>query len=104
MIEYVTTNIRLPKELHRELKRRAVDEDKSLSQIIRESVVQYLVATPINVDEETTRHMLEAWQNDPIWTIGGEAVVADVTDGSLNHDDYLYGPLSESARRELGDE
>lgn len=103
MTEYITTNIRLPKALHRELKRRALDEDKSLSQIIRESVALYLVAVPESVDEERDRYMLEVWQNDPLWSIGADLVVADVTDGSINHDDYLYGPLSELARSELRD-
>ena len=30
-------------------------------------------------------------------------MVADVTDGSVNHDLYLYGPLSEAARAEIKD-
>ena len=42
MSEYVTTNIRLPKDLYRQAKRRALDEEKSLAQIIRESIVEYL--------------------------------------------------------------
>jgi hypothetical protein len=104
MIEYVTTNIRLPRELHRELKRRALDEDKSMSQVIRESVAQYLVTTTMDAEVESNQKMLEVWQNDSVWSIGTDTVIADVTDGSVNHDDYLYGPLSDSARAELGDE
>ncbi len=45
MTEYVTTNIRLPKDIYRELKHRALEEEKSLAQIIRESVVQYLTGS-----------------------------------------------------------
>jgi hypothetical protein len=104
MIEYVTTNIRLPKAMYKELKQLAVKEEKSVAQVIRESVAQYLVAAPRTVDEGSDRRMLEAWQSDPLWSIGGDPVVADVTDGSLKHDDYLYGPLAESARAELRDE
>ena len=104
MIEYVTTNIRLPRELHRELKRRALDEDKSMSQVIRESVAQYLVTTTMDAEVESNQKMLEVWQNDSVWSIGTDTVIADVIDGSVNHDDYLYGPLSDSARAELGDE
>ncbi len=104
MIEYVTTNIRLPRELHRELKRRALDEDKSMSQVIRESVAQYLVTTTMDAEVESNQKMLEVWQNDSVWSIGTEPVIADVTDGSVNHDDCLYGALSHLARAELGDE
>lgn len=43
MAEYVTTNIRLPKETYRELKRRALDAETSLAEVVRESVAQYLV-------------------------------------------------------------
>jgi predicted HTH domain antitoxin len=44
MTEYVTTNIRLPKETYRELKQRALDAEISLAEVVRESVAQYLVA------------------------------------------------------------
>ncbi len=43
MTEYVTTNIRLPKETYRELKQRALDAEISLAEVVRESVAQYLV-------------------------------------------------------------
>jgi predicted HTH domain antitoxin len=48
MTEYVTTNIRLPKETYRELKQRALDAETSLAKVVRESVAQYLgtPATP----------------------------------------------------------
>ena len=48
MTEYVTTNIRLPKDLYREIKHRALEEEKSLAQIIRESVMQYLAAPEVD--------------------------------------------------------
>ena len=44
MTEYVTTNIRLPKETYRELKQRALDAEISLAEVVRESVAQYLIA------------------------------------------------------------
>ncbi len=43
MAEYVTTNVRLPKETYRELKQRALDAETSLAEVVRESVAQYLV-------------------------------------------------------------
>ena len=91
MAEYVTTNVRLSREAYRELKRRALDEEKSLAEIIRESVAQYLMPSrsPVrvastNVADETERH-------DSLWAIGADPVLAEVTDGSVNHDLYLYG-------------
>jgi len=93
--KYVTTNVRLPKEMHRELKRKALEDDKSLAQVIRESVALYLVGA------EAVQASHDAWKDDPLWAIGADAVYADVTDGSTNHDLYLYGPLSEAARAEI---
>jgi len=103
MTEYVTTNIRLPKDLHRRLKRRALDEDKSLSQLIRESVARYLTDASVTLERDDKQQLLITWQNDPLWGIGGDEVVADVGDGSVNHDQHLYGSLSASARVETGD-
>ena len=104
MTEYVTTNIRLPKEMHRALKQRALDEEKSLAQIIRESVVQYLASpTGERTDEQEALRRAE-FEADPLWLIGTDGTVADVTDGSINHDYYLYGPLSDTARAEIREE
>lgn len=97
MTEHITTNIRLPKDLYRQAKRRALEEEKSLAQLIRESVAQYLTAT---TETETGPKM---WENDPLWLIGTDGTVADVTDASMRHDDYLYGPLSDEARAETKD-
>ena len=70
MTEYVTTNIRLPKDVYREIKRRALEEEKSLAQVIRESVVQYLTA-PVGVLSRSEKPvMTDDWENDPLWLIG----------------------------------
>ena len=45
--------------------------------------------------------MTDDWESDPLWLIGTDPVMADVTDASVNHDLYLYGPLSEAARAEI---
>jgi hypothetical protein len=97
MTEYVTTNVRLPKELYRQAKRRALEEEKSLAEVIRESVAQYLTGQVAPAADR------EAWENDPLWLIGTDATMADVTDGSTNHDYYLYGPLSDEAKAEIKD-
>jgi len=103
MTEYVTTNIRLPKAVYREIKRRALEEEKSLAQVIRESVVQYLAAPEGISARSEEPAMTDDWENDPLWLIGTDATIADVTDGSVNHDSYLYGPLSQTARAEIKD-
>ena len=100
MTEYVTTNIRLPKDLYRQAKRRALDEEKSLAQIVRESIVEYLAEPQASGPESLAEDTSPDWENDPLWLIGTDPVMADVTDASVNHDLYLYGPLSETARAE----
>jgi hypothetical protein len=101
MTEYVTTNIRLPKDLYREIKLRALEEEKSLAQIIRESVMQYLAAPEVAESRTEEVEAVDDWENDPLWLIGTDPVMADVTDASVNHDLYLYGPLSETAQAEV---
>ena len=101
MTEYVTTNIRLPKALYREIKHRALEEEKSLAQIIRESVMRYLAAPEVVESRMDEAEAVDDWENDPLWLIGTDPVMADVTDASDNHDLYLYGPLSETARAEI---
>jgi predicted transcriptional regulator len=101
MTEYVTTNIRLSKDLYREIKHRALEEEKSLAQIIRESVMQYLAAPEVAESRTEEAEAVDDWENDPLWLIGTDPVMADVTDASVNHDLYLYGPLSETARAEI---
>jgi predicted transcriptional regulator len=101
MTEYVTTNIRLPKDLYRRLKRQALEEEKSLSQVVRESVASYLAGTSHAEPELSDSVALEEGEHDPLWLIGRDPVVADVTDGSINHDLHRYGPLSDRARAEI---
>ena len=103
MAEHVTTNIRLPKDVYREIKHRALEEEKSLAQIIRESVVQHLAGSQVATLRSEEGATIDDWENDPLWLTGTDATVADVTDGSVNHDLYLYGPLSEAARAEIKD-
>ena len=104
MAEYVTTNIRFPKELHRELKRRALEADKSLAEIVRESVIQYLAGPPVATVELPDGMTKDEWESDSLWMIGTDPVRADVTDGAVNHDVHLYGLLSGKVCEEASDE
>ena len=99
MTEYVTTNIRLPKQLYREIKRLAAEEDKSMAQVLREAAAQYISST-----ESVDLQKPGADDDDPLWLIGTDPVDLGVTDASVNHDVYLYGPLSESAKAEIKEE
>ncbi len=94
MTEYITTNIRLPVQLHRELKRRAAEENKSMAQVLREAAMQYIAS-----DKPSPREDVE--DDDPLWLIGTDPVDLGVTDASVNHDLYLYGPLSDAAKAEI---
>ena len=103
MTEYVTTNIRLPKDVYRQIKLRALEEEKSLAEIIRESVAQYLAGPQVVELRSEGGATVDDWENDPLWLIGTDATIADVTDGSVNHDLYLYGPMAATARVEIKD-
>ena len=103
MTEYVTTNIRLPKDVYRQIKRRVLEDEKSLAQVIRESVVQYLAGPAVVAPRSEEAMTADDWETDPIWLLGTDATIADVTDGSANHDLYLYGPLAAAARAEIKD-
>lgn len=81
MTDYVTTNIRLPRELLKALKHKAVEENKSVSQLIREAVLR-LVA---HQDKKTPPA-----GKDPLNKIVGMAK-SGIKDGSEHHDLYLYG-------------
>ncbi len=94
MSEYVTVSVRLPKELHLRLKRRAEKTGKSQSEILRELL--YFADAHVSENAESVSFD----EGDPLWLIGVDAVDADVTDASVKHDDYLNGPLSATALNE----
>ncbi len=59
MTDYITTNIRLSVQLHRELKRRAAEENKSMAQVLREAAAQYIASS------ENHRLQAETDDDDP---------------------------------------
>ncbi len=90
MTEYVTTNIRLPKAMHERIKRLALEENKSMAQVVRESLVQYVTGQA----EDNAPRSIEF--KDPIFAVGSltrpdEVIGGDrPTDTSVRHDYYLY--------------
>mgnify|MGYP001025373498 CR=1 FL=1 len=90
-IEYVTTNVRLPKEMYRTLKWRAVEENTSVAALIRESIARYLVeeqAAVISLEDEPI--------SDPIFQLGSLTAESEIirgerlTDGAVHHDRDIY--------------
>ena len=90
MTEYVTTNIRLPKAMHERIKRFALEENKSMAQVVRESLVQYVTWQTEDDPSRTAEYQ------DPILALGSltrpeEVIGGDrPTDTSVRHDYYLY--------------
>lgn len=63
--EYITTNVRLPQEAHRQLKLRALQEEKSLAELIREAIFQRwgFVVSPIK------KHGAQNYKDGPLWKL-----------------------------------
>ena len=76
----IATNIRLPEDLLRTLKYRAIDEKKSVNQIIREAIEMSLAVAPQSAERE----------KDPFEDMIGIAR-SGIKDASSKHDRYLYG-------------
>jgi hypothetical protein len=82
MVHYTTTNLRLPKEILKQLKLKAVEEGKSVSQLIREAIETYHF--------ESKKPKKVEYRSDPLNKIIGMAR-SGIKDGSTAHDRYLYG-------------
>ncbi|MFH0802124.1 MAG: ribbon-helix-helix domain-containing protein [bacterium] len=82
--KYVATNIRLPEEIHKMLRLRALQEGKSVSQLMREAA-EHLLQGAFNKDLPE-----KEYRKDSFFKLAG--FYADgVRDGSANHDHMLYG-------------
>lgn len=80
MSSKVATHIRLPEEILKMLKYKAIEERKSVNQLIQEAIERDLgVQTPARTDAPDSFDSL----------IG--SVRSGAADGSVSHDDYLYG-------------
>jgi plasmid stability protein len=76
----IATNIRLPEDLLKALKYRAIEEKKSMNQIIREAIETWLAAVP-----QPEKREKDAFEN--VIGIGRSGI----KDASSKHDRYLYG-------------
>ena len=74
------TNIRLPEDLLKAIKYKAIEEKKSMNQIIREAIEASLAIRP----------RFEERERDSLEDIIGIAK-SGIKDASSKHDRYLYG-------------
>jgi plasmid stability protein len=75
----ISTNIRLPEDLLKALKYRAIEEKKSMNQIIREAIEMSLSAVP-----QPEEHKKDSFED----VIG--IAKSGIKDASSKHDLYLY--------------
>ena len=75
------TQMYFPEDMLAELKRFAGAEKESISEVVREAVSAFL---------KHKNAQSKNWKTDPLWDMVGISN-SDVSDGSLNHDFYLYG-------------
>jgi len=80
MCATIATNIRLPEDLLKALKYRAIEEKKSVNQIIREAIETSLAVVPTSNERE----------KDPFEDLIGIAR-SGIKDASSKHDRYPYG-------------
>lgn len=84
MVEIATTNIRIEREKLSELKRRALEQNRSLASLLRELIDDYLgfgAAESGDILATAQRQAIELWKGASLGT--GFA--------GRDHDDVLYG-------------
>ena len=85
-MQFVTTNIRFDQESYKRLKFLAVEEHKSLAQLIREAVEKtYRVPKRSRLQKD--------WHRDPFFHAVGICATG-ITDGAVRHDRDIYGVKS----------
>ncbi len=85
----VVTTVRLPIEILKGLKARALEEGKSLNSLFLE------IARDALRSSKPSRRIPK---DDPIWQIGRDPFDSGLGDLAENHDEYLYGKYSKFAR------
>ena len=75
------TQMYFPEDMLTELKLVAGARKESISEVVREAVVYFL---------KQKNSQAKNWKSDPLWDMVGIAN-SGPSDGSLNHDYYLYG-------------
>lgn len=81
----VRTQVYLPRDIYEQLKQRADEEGITMAHQIREALMQYVVET---TEEVESKYVIS--DDDPIWDLIGIVKNSGITDGSVNHDKYIY--------------
>lgn len=93
MVRYVTTTLRFPEEVYRELRYQASRRGTSLASLVRESVDRYLGRAAVAEAPGFGNDPMDGW-------VG--AIASSPGDESSNHDHYLYGWPKETEREASG--
>ncbi|HSL83326.1 MAG TPA: CopG family transcriptional regulator [Thermoanaerobaculia bacterium] len=83
----VRTQLYLPREQHRELKRVAREREVSMAQVVRDAVGSYLAHL-----DDVPGPKEEALRTDPIWSLPDRARDFGREETARDHDALLYGP------------
>jgi len=81
----VRTQVYLPRDIYEQLKQRADKEGLTMAHQIREALMQYVIET---TEEDESKYVIS--DDDPIWDLIGIVKNSGITDGSVNHDKYIY--------------
>jgi len=85
--DYVSTNIRLPREQLKTLKHKAVEEGKSMGQVLREALSRGLESRTHPLSPPKIPMLKQASPFAKIVSLGDSGE----RDSGVNHDKYLYG-------------
>jgi len=92
--DFVSTNLRFPRERLKELRIRAAQEGISLAELVREAVDAHLGYA--RQKKRKAKTLEEAFPNDPFFKIIGRIKGKGHPDGSVNHDKYIYDKYDDS--------
>ena len=87
MSELISTNIRLPQEYIRELKLRAIGERKSMGQLFREAMAEFLGFSDLS------KKKTKSVSTDKTHPLASLAALGEsgIRDSARTHDQHLYG-------------
>ncbi len=80
----VRTQVYLPRDIYEQIKARAEREGITMADQIREALVEYVITS-----NEAKSQAPILTDDDPIWEMIG-MIKSGVSDGSVNHDKYIY--------------
>lgn len=85
MMAMIRTQIYLTEEQRKQIQRLAKDQHKTMAQVIREAVEEYIL------QQRAAENLRKASVNptDPLWEIIGLGA-SGITDGSIHHDRDIY--------------